>query len=96
MFVSKVTATARATGATVRVVRDVAKLPQEGTRLIVDLNEPGAIDAAASWKSATGGRVTGFVSHVDAEAIANARAAGLEDVMPRSRFTAMLEQILTP
>jgi hypothetical protein len=94
MFLSKVTATAKAAGVAVQVVRDPAMLPAVGTRLLVDLNQDGAIDAAARWKAATGGRVAGFVSHVDAEAIARARQAGLDQVLPRSRFTADLESLL--
>ena len=94
MFVSKVTATARAAGVGYRVVRDPGHVPAEGRRLLVDLNQEGAIEAAAGWKGATGGEVVGFVSHVDAEAIAKARAAGLDEVMPRSRFTAELERIV--
>ncbi|MDB5319891.1 MAG: hypothetical protein JWN40_1522 [Phycisphaerales bacterium] len=94
MFVSKVTATARALGVAVQVVRDPAQLPQQGGRLLVDLNQAGAIEAAAAWKSAAGGQVIGFVSHVDTDTIERARAAGLDQVLPRSRFTATLEQII--
>jgi hypothetical protein len=94
MFVSKVTATARAVGVAVKVVRDPAGLPAAGRRLLVDLNQDGAIAAAAAWRGATGGQVIGFVSHVDTEAIARARAAGLDKVMARSGFAAGLEGIL--
>ena len=94
MFLSKVTATAKAAGVAVQVVRDPAMLPPVGTRLLVDLNQDGAIDAAARWKGATGGTVTGFVSHVDTDTIGRARQAGLDHVLPRSRFTADLESLL--
>ena len=94
MFVSKVTATARALGVPIQVVRDPAQLPQQGRRLLVDLNQAGAIEAAAAWKGATAGQVIGFVSHVDTDTIERARAAGLDQVLPRSRFTATLEQIV--
>jgi hypothetical protein len=94
MFVSKVTATARALGLAVQVIRDPTQLPQQGRRLLVDLNQPGAIEAASAWKAATAGQVVGFVSHVDTQTIDQARAAGLDQVLPRSRFTATLEQIL--
>jgi hypothetical protein len=94
MFLSKVTATAKAAGVAVQVVRNPAMLPAVGTRLLVDLNQDGAIDAAARWKAATGGQVLGFVSHVDTEAIGRARQAGLDQVLPRSRFTADLESLL--
>src|SRR3954471_23299818 len=91
MFLSKVTATARAAGVNVQVVRDPTMLPAMGTRLLVDLNQDGALDAAAGWKAATGGEVIGFVSHVDGETIQRARQAGLDQTLPRSRFTADLE-----
>ena len=94
MFLSKVTATARAAGVNVQVVRDPTMLPAVGTRLFVDLNQAGALEAAATWKGATGGQVVGFVSHVDTDAIARARQAGLDQVLPRSRFTADLERLL--
>jgi hypothetical protein len=94
MFVSKVTASARAQGLPLRVIRDSSKLPHEGVKLLVDLNLEGAIEAASAWKVATGGRAIGFVSHVDTQAIEKARAAGLDEVFPRGRFTATLEQIL--
>jgi hypothetical protein len=94
MFVSKVTATARAQAVPLQVVRDTAKLPQQGGRLLVDLNLEGAIEAASNWKTSTGGQVIGFVSHVDTQTIEKAKAAGLDQVLPRSRFTATLEQII--
>jgi hypothetical protein len=94
MFVSKVTAAARAHGLPLKVVRDSSKLPHEGVKLLVDLNLEGAIEAASSWKAATSGRAIGFVSHVDTGAIENARAAGLDEVLPRGRFSATLDQIL--
>lgn len=37
----------------------------------------------------------GFVSHVDAEVITAARAAGIDEVLARSAFTARLGEILT-
>jgi hypothetical protein len=94
MFLSKVTATARAAGVAVQVVRDPTMLPAVGTRLLVDLNQAGALEAAAIWKGQTGGQVLGFVSHVDTEIIARAKQAGIDQALPRSRFTADLEGLL--
>lgn len=94
MFLSKVTASARAAGVAVQVVRDPSVLPALGTRLLVDLNQDGALEAAASWKAATGGAVIGFVSHVDTATIDRAKQAGLDQVLPRSRFTAELARLL--
>jgi hypothetical protein len=37
----------------------------------------------------------GFVSHVDSDVIAAARAAGIDEVLARSAFAARLAEILT-
>jgi hypothetical protein len=60
----------------------------------VDLNQAGALDAAIEWKKRCGGEVIGFVAHVDADTIRRAREAGLDKVLPRSRFVADLESLL--
>lgn len=92
---SRITATAQAAGVPFKVVRDAAKLTgQAGERLIVDLNQDGAIDAAANWAHTSGKPVTGFVSHVDGETIRRARAAGIDDVRTRSQFVAELDQLV--
>ena len=100
MFMARVTGTAKELGVAVRVVRDPAKIAEveagQETRLIVDLNLEGAIEAAANWKGATGGSVAGFVSHVDAETIRRAREAGIDRVMPRSQFVQVLPELLKP
>ena len=95
---SRITAAAQSAGVPFKVVRDAAKLHgQVGGRLIVDLNQDGAIDAAAAWKAATSGAdVVGFVSHVDAASIQRARDAELDQVMPRSRFVEELDQLVQP
>lgn len=62
--------------------------------LIVDLNQPGAIGAAAEWGRSCGWPVVGFVSHVDADTIAAAREAGITQVLARSRFVEVLPQLL--
>jgi hypothetical protein len=95
LFASKITATAAAAGTSVSLVRDPAKLGGvPGSRLIVDLNLAGAIEAAQSWKAQTGGEAVGFVSHVDTETIDRARAAGIDRVLARSRFVELLPGLL--
>ena len=95
IFVSRITATARAAGTNVSIVRDPAKLgAQPGRLLLVDLNLPGAIEAAAHWRQQTSADVVGFVSHVDAPTIAKAREAQFDQVLPRSRFVEMLPELL--
>jgi hypothetical protein len=96
LFASKITATAASLGTCVQLIRDPAKLDaQQGSRLIVDLNLAGAIEAAQAWKGATGGEVVGFVSHVDTATIDRARATGVDRVLARSRFVELLPQLLS-
>jgi hypothetical protein len=95
IFASKISATAKAARIEMVLVRDPARLAgTQGRRLIVDLNLPGAIDAAAAWMDAAGGEVVGFVSHVDTETISRARAAGIANVLARSRFVERLPSLL--
>lgn len=99
IFASRITATASASKVEVRLVRDPGRLAGvPGRRLIVDLNLPGAIEAAADWARAApgaGGEVVGFVSHVDTNTIARARAAGIPKVLARSRFVELLPELLS-
>lgn len=98
MFSSRVSSTAAQLGVPVKMLRDPARLGSEsGERLIVDLNLPGAIEAAQAWKLAAHGQArsaAGFVSHVDAETIHKARAAGIDRVMARSQFVQVLAELL--
>ena len=95
LFSSRITATARAINVQIKHLRDDTKLTQElGRRLIVDLNQAGALDAAIAWKKQSGGEVIGFVAHVDTETIRRAREAGIDQVLPRSRFVTELESLL--
>jgi len=95
LFGSKVTATARAHNVAFRGVRDYGRLLEmPAAHLIMDLNAAGAVEAAAAWRAKFGGKVTGFVSHVDADTIAAARSAGLDRVLTNGAFTAGLEEIV--
>lgn len=96
IFASKISASARAAKVECRILRDPALLQgQSGDLLLVDLNEPGAIEAAADWQRSTSCPAIGFVSHVDAETINRARAAGLTKVMARSGFVEALSSIMS-
>jgi hypothetical protein len=95
MFASKISATAQSEGVAVKMIRDPEKLAgEQGDRLIVDLNQAGALEAAAQWKSKSGARVVGFVSHVDRETIDRARSMGIDEVLPRSQFVQRLPELL--
>ena len=101
LFASKVTATAAAHGLAVTVRKSPEELlaaaaanPPAG--VIVDLHTPGLeIETLIVRLNATGPvRVIGFGSHVDKETLAAAKAAGCNEVMPRSKFVKELEENL--
>jgi hypothetical protein len=95
LFGSKVTATARAHSVAFRGVRGFSRLIETPAEfLIIDLNHPGSVEAAAQWKAKFNGHVTGFVSHVAEDVIAQARAAGIDQVMSNGAFTARLDDIV--
>ena len=96
MFSGRIGATARAANVPVTFLRDPAALADTpGTRLIVDLGQPGALEAAAAWTQANAGEVTGFVAHVDAGTISRARAAGIDRVLTRGQFVQVLPELLS-
>ncbi len=59
--------------------------------VVVDLSRAGVLDALAGLGAA---RTIGFGSHVDRELLEAARAAGCDEVLPRSRFFAHLGELL--
>ena len=68
--------------------------------VIFDLNSArmdplGALAAMKADPELASIRTLGFVSHVDAETIAAARAAGIDQVLARSAFATQLGSILT-
>lgn len=97
LFSSKISAAARLSRVreAVRIVRDPAKLAElDGRRLIVDLNVAGHLDAAVAWKSRTKGEIVGFVAHVDAGAIAAARAQGVDRVLSNGAFAQQVASLV--
>ena len=92
MFAGKITAA----GVPARVVRDPAALATaDGSHLVVDLNQEGALAAAVAWRTRTGRPVVGFVAHVDTSTIEAARAAGIDRVMARGAFAQRLPALLS-
>ena len=69
---------------------DLAALSKEADVVVVDLTRPGVVDVLADLQ----GRVIGFANHTAREAMAAARAAGVEQVMPRSEFFARIDELL--
>jgi hypothetical protein len=63
---------------------------------ILNLDAPRAIDTIGALGSAHPSlRLVGFVSHVNADRIREARAAGPVEVMARSAFVTALPSLLT-
>jgi PleD family two-component response regulator len=79
----------------------VARVRAERPTLVIfDLNSGKlrpleAISAIKSDPELRTTRTLGYVSHVDAAAIASARAAGVDDVLARSAFVERLGDILS-
>ena len=94
IFSSKISGTAKAIGASVRILRDPSQLGDDPAKLLlVDLSLPGVIDAVSQWRQTHPTPTVGFVSHVDTATIAAAREAGIT-VLARSGFVEALPQLL--
>ena len=105
-FAAKINAAAAHAGRQVERVRSREQLAQEDagenlpSLLIVDLNSErlDPLETIKYFKSharVRGGPMVGFVSHVQTELIRGAQAAGCDYVLPRSRFTQLLSEIVS-
>jgi CheY-like chemotaxis protein len=105
MFRSKITSSAAGAGVTVKFSgsRDaaLASMRTEPPALVIlDLNNQridpiGTVTAMKHDAALASIRTVGFVSHVDADTIGAARAAGVDEVLARSAFTAALPDLLS-
>ncbi len=102
-FVSKVTGTARALGHLLKVASSPARAEEliaQGPPKVVFVDlAAGDLVAAPALRlyQKAAGPATPFVafgSHVDTVALADARAAGCDPVLPRSAFTAELPELI--
>src|SRR5262249_39629325 len=104
LFSSKIRATAKQAGVDISFARTPPEILDQAAALkpalaIFDLNSAKAdpvttIAALKNDPSLASIRTVGFVSHVHTDLIDAARAAGTDDVMPRSAFAARLADIL--
>jgi CheY-like chemotaxis protein len=104
-FAAKINAAAQAAGRSVERVRSREQLQQVITTdppslLIVDLNAErlDPLETIEYFKAQEASRaipIVGFVSHVQADLIRSAQAAGCDYVLPRSRFTQLLPEIVS-
>ena len=99
-FQMKLAETAKQLGVEVKVARNgeafLGLMASEPKLVIVDLNARSQPIAALEKLRQTRKdvRVVGFLSHVQTELAAQARAAGCDEVLPRSSFTQNLATIL--
>ena len=102
LFSSMVTGTAAAIGQEVAVAGDLAEAvglcrDRPTSYIIIDLSvtEPDIATIVAQLRDAAGAVPTiAYGSHVDKARLDEARAAGCDEVMPRSRFSSELPELL--
>jgi len=104
MFTSKIKAAARQLGVDVTFARSsdaaISGMRASAPALVIlDLNNPrtdplGTVAVMKGDPALKSIPTVGFVSHVQADLIEAARAAGVDDVLARSAFTARLSEIL--
>ena len=101
MFVSKVTGTAAALGLRIEVIGSIDHLASRSAAtapraVFVDLNSPQFDPHAvmAHWSNSPRPIVIAFGSHVDTARLDLALNAGCDEVLPRSRFSSTLPELL--
>jgi CheY-like chemotaxis protein len=104
MFASRISSAAKALGVPIAFARSpeavVEAVRTKAPRLVIfDLNSQAIrpLEAVAQLKgdpALAAVPTLGFVSHVQAELIAEAREAGVDQVMARSAFVTQLPQLL--
>jgi DNA-binding response OmpR family regulator len=105
LFTSRITGAAQANGVAIKVARSVEVLKnlaksEKPILLLVDLSNPGlVIEELLDWVRTFAidqqPRVIAYGSHVDTETLRAARAAGCDEVMPRSQFVERLQRQFT-
>jgi hypothetical protein len=104
IFISKVTGTAHALGRRVVVLENSSVVLKMLTNWVpkfvfVDLSAGELVSAAsiAAYREIAGPKVPflAFGSHVDTQALTDARNAGCDPVMPRSRFSNELPSLIS-
>ncbi len=104
IFATRITGTAEKVGAKCKIVKDAGALhdaleSDEPGTVLVDMNCDGISpeEAIRTVKShRPNARVVAFFSHVQSELMEQARAAGADDVWPRSAFVQRLGELLKP
>lgn len=69
---------------------ELAARSAEADVVVVDLTKPGVLDVLSELDA----RVIGFANHTSRDVMDAARAAGCEQVLPRSQFFARIDELL--
>ena len=69
---------------------DLAALCPDADVVVVDLTKPGVVDVLGDLDA----RIIGFANHTSRDVMDAARAAGCEQVLPRSDFFARIDELL--
>ncbi len=103
IFASRITATAREVGISIKVARNADVLVECAQKekprcVLVDLGNPGLVvgDLMGRLRETCSPlpRIVGYGSHVDVAGLRAAREAGCEPVLPRSKFIEVLPTAL--
>ena len=99
VFRSKIHAAAERQGVPLRLAPRGATLIEAIAGLdrpvvLADLGEPGLIDQIRGAKAGGPVRVIGYLGHLQEALMAEARAAGVDEVLTRGQFVARLDSLL--
>lgn len=99
-FWGSIEGTANVVGVPIRLLKTAAECAEvlkdlSTATLFIDLQHPEAIAVCEQCRNLPV-RTMGFVAHMDAERIALARAAGCQEVLPKSQFFKQLSTLLRP
>jgi len=99
MFRSKIHAAAERLGVTIQLAPRGTPLAEavqgvERPTVLADLGEAGLLDQVRTAKAAGPVRVVGFLGHLQEGLMADAAAAGVDEVLTRGQFVARLDELL--
>jgi CheY-like chemotaxis protein len=99
VFRSKIHAAAERQGVPLRLAPRGSTLAEaiagiERPVVLADLSEPGLLEQIRALKATGPVRVIGYLGHLQEEFMAEARAAGVDEVLTRGQFVVRLDSLL--
>ena len=99
VFRSKIHAAAERQGVPLRLAPRGSTLAEalaglEHPTVLADLGEPGLLEQVRAAKAAGPVRVIGYLGHLQEALMAEARQAGVDEVLTRGQFVARLDSLL--